>query len=73
LAGVELSSLNANTDLTVGSLPLFDQELVSKGIPAADQSDAERIVAELQSRADECRQVLPPQGCPGSLMSGPTQ
>jgi hypothetical protein len=28
-------------------------------------------VAELQSRADECRQVFPPQGCPGSLMSGP--
>lgn len=71
LAGVELSTLNQNTALTVGSLPLFDQELVSKGIPAADLADAERIVAELQSRADECRQVLPPQGCPGSLMSVP--
>jgi PPM family protein phosphatase len=71
LAGVELSSVNVNTDLTVGSLPLFDQELVSKGIPAADLADAERIVAELQSRADDCRQVFPPQGCPGSLMSGP--
>ena len=72
LAGIELSRLNANTTLTVGGLPLFDQELVSKGIPAADFTDAERIVAELQSRADDCRQLLPPQGCPGSLATVPT-
>lgn len=66
-AGFDLGSLDADTGLMVGSLPLFDQELVSKGIPAADYQDAQRIVAELQSRAQECQALIPPQGCPGSL------
>jgi protein phosphatase len=67
LAGIELSSIETDTELMVGELPFFDQELVSKGIPAANLSDAERIVAELQSRALECKALIPPQGCPGSL------
>ena len=67
LAGIDLSSLDSDTGLMVGALPLFDQELVSKGIPAADYTDALRIVAELESRAQECQALIPPQGCPGSL------
>jgi protein phosphatase len=67
LAGISLSNIDSQSSLIVGSLPLFDQELVSKGIPAADYEDAQRIVAELVSRAAECQALIPPQGCPGSL------
>lgn len=69
LLGVELSRLDTDSGLTVGSLPLFDQELVSKGIPASSQLDAERIVTELQDRATACATALPPAGCPGSISS----
>lgn len=67
LAGIKLSGIDSDSGLMVGALPLFDQELVSKGIPAASYADAQRIVAELQSRAAECQALIPPQGCPGSL------
>jgi protein phosphatase len=67
LVGIPLSSLVDDSGLQVGLLPYFDQELVSKGIPAADQVDAERIVTELASRAAECQTLVPPSGCPGSV------
>lgn len=66
LVGVRLSQLWSDSGLRVGDLPYFDQELVSKGIPAADEVDAQRIVSELQGRAAECATVVPPAGCPGS-------
>ncbi len=66
LVGIPLSSVTTDTGLTVGSLPLFDQELVSKAIPAGDSTDAERIVFELQSRAASCQSLTPPNGCPGA-------
>ncbi len=73
LGGIRLSSLETDTQLPVGELPLFDQELVSKGIPAESLTDAQRIVAELQSRAAECRTIFPPAGCPGSLSNAPLE
>ena len=73
LGGIRLSSLDLDTQLPVGELPLFDQELVSKGIPAESLTDAQRIVAELESRASECRTVFPPAGCPGSLSNAPVE
>ncbi len=66
LVGLRLSSLWSDSGLQVGTLPYFDQELVSKGIPAADEIDAQRIIAELSSRAAECQTILPPSGCPGT-------
>ncbi len=66
LLGYPLSSLWSDSGLQVGTLPYFDQELVSKGIPAADEVDAQRIIAELQSRATECQTLVPPAGCPGT-------
>jgi len=66
LLGIQLSSLNTESTVTIGELPLFDQELVSKGIPAASQADAQRIVTELAVRATACKAVLPPAGCPGA-------
>jgi len=73
LGGLRLSNLETDTQLPVGELPLFDQELVSKGIPAESLLDAERIVAELEVRAAECRTVFPPAGCPGSLSNEPVE
>jgi len=67
LLGSSLSTMTTDSGLQVGLLPYFDQELVSKGIPAADEVDAQRIVAELQSRAEECQTIFPPSGCPGSV------
>ncbi len=66
LLGFPLSSLWSDSGLQVGTLPYFDQELVSKGIPAADEVDAQRIITELQSRAAECQTLFPPTGCPGT-------
>jgi protein phosphatase len=66
LVGVPLSSMSSDSGLQVGTLPLFDQELVSKGIPAADEADAQRIVSELLGRSAQCQTDVPPAGCPGT-------
>jgi len=66
LLGVHLSTLWSDSGLQVGTLPYFDQELVSKTIPAADEVDAQRIVTELQTRAAQCQTLMPPAGCPGT-------
>lgn len=73
LGGIPLSTLRTDTGLPVGELPLFDQELVSKGMPAESETDALRIVGELELRAAECRRVFPPAGCPGSLSNAPVE
>lgn len=65
LLGFPLASVAEDTGISVGTLPLFDQELVSKGIPAASRTDADRIVVELQQRVAGCQVLLPPPGCPG--------
>ena len=65
LVGVSLSSVTSDSRIPVGALPLFDQELVSKGIPAADALDADRIIHELSQRALDC-QTAPTTGCPGA-------
>ena len=67
LLNYRLSSVWSDSGLQVGTLPYFDQELVSKGIPAADEADAQRIITELQGRASECQTLMPPSGCPGAL------
>lgn len=66
LAGFDLATIASDSHQAVGTLPLFDQELVSKGIPAASFTDAQRIVSELQARANACQGLLPPAGCPGA-------
>ena len=66
LLGLPLSNLRNDTDLQVGTLPLLFQESVSKGIPATDQADAERIVSALRQEAAQCQTILPPAGCPGA-------
>ena len=65
MLGFDLSTVSVDSGLTVGSLPFFDQELVSKGIPASDETDAQRIVSELKDRAAACAGPFAPSGCPG--------
>ena len=65
LIGISLTSVSMDSHIPVGNLPLFDQELVSKGIPAANALDAQRIINELTQRAAECR-TMPTAGCPGA-------
>lgn len=67
VAGLHLQQLNTDSQVIVGALPLFDQELVSKGIPAESLIDAQRILDELASRAAACQGLFPPAGCPGAL------
>ena len=67
VAGVQLHRLSEDSGVIVGALPLFDQELVSKGIPAESQADAQRILNELAARAEACQGLFPPAGCPGAL------
>jgi protein phosphatase len=65
LIGISLTSVSMDSHVPVGNLPLFDQELVSKGIPAANALDAQRIINELTQRAATC-QTAPTTGCPGA-------
>jgi protein phosphatase len=64
LVGIPLNRVEEPTGLAVSALPTFDQELVAKGLPAADLDDARRIVGELQARALACQVAKPPLGCP---------
>lgn len=67
LIGLPMSSLYSDSGIAVGSLPFFDQELVSKSIAAKDIADAERIIGELQRKALDCQSLPIPTGCPGAL------
>jgi protein phosphatase len=67
LLGFPLSTLSADSGITVSTLPRFEQDNVSKGIVADDEAGAQRIVTELGKLATACQTVLPaPVGCPGS-------
>lgn len=67
ILGVNLSTLETDSGLAVGSLPLLLQETVSKTIPATSAADAERIVNELRTAAAACQVLTPPAGCPGAI------
>ena len=67
ILGTNLSTLESDSGLPVGSLPLLLQETVSKTIPAASADDAQRIVNELRTAAASCQVLTPPAGCPGAI------
>ncbi|MBM3690369.1 MAG: serine/threonine-protein phosphatase [Actinobacteria bacterium] len=64
LLGLPMQSTVQVSDLTVGSLPLFDAGLVADGIVADSEADAQRIVNDLRVRAAACAVVPTPAGCP---------
>ncbi len=68
LGPIQLSSLEAVTDIRMDSLPPFSQQRVRQTVPARDLYDAQRIVKNLErtgttSPADEC---LTPSPTPGA-------
>ena len=54
-------------------LPGTDPAQVRANLARLFQADAQRIVTELQVRADECQTIFPPAGCPGSLSNEPVE
>lgn len=66
LLGLHLASLITTTAVPLDSLPAFDQELLTRTIPASSQVDAERIVEQMRQKAIECLGPNPPAGCPAA-------
>ncbi|MBU6278097.1 MAG: protein phosphatase 2C domain-containing protein [Actinomycetales bacterium] len=64
LLGLHLTTLITTTSVPLGSLPAFDQELLTRTIPANSQVDAERIVEQMRQKAIDCLGPNPPAGCP---------
>jgi serine/threonine protein phosphatase PrpC len=70
IAGIPLNRVVTQTALTTAELPLYDQQQLERTIDAPTRSDADRIVADLSSKAAACRADPPPLGCPQP--AGPT-
>jgi serine/threonine protein phosphatase PrpC len=70
VAGLSLSSVAGHTDLTASRLSELDRDRVADGIPAADQPDARRIVARLQS-ASFCQTPATGSAGPASPAASP--
>ena len=62
--GIPMQSTLQVSDLSVGTLPVFDAGLVADGIVADSEADAQRIVNDLRLRAAACAVVPVPAGCP---------
>ena len=64
VAGLDLSSVERRTELSVGALSELDRMGVERGIAAKDADDAKRIVQELQDRAQADAAATPPTTAP---------
>jgi protein phosphatase len=63
-AGIPMQRTEQVTDTEVATLPVFDAELIDRGIAADDLGDAQRIAEEMATRAAACEGLRPPAGCP---------
>jgi len=70
IIGIPMQSPQEVTEVEVTDLPTFDAEVVTRGIVADSQSDAERIADELRQRAEACQRPRPPAGCPTANIGG---
>ncbi|TLM73888.1 PP2C family serine/threonine-protein phosphatase [Pseudarthrobacter sp. NamB4] len=75
LGPIQLSSLEAVTDIRMDSLPPFSQQRVRQTVPANDLYDAQRIVKNLEltgttSPEEEC---ATPSPSPGASTPAPTE
>ncbi|UZX01202.1 serine/threonine-protein phosphatase [Arthrobacter sp. CDRTa11] len=74
LGPIQLSTLEAETEIRMDSLPQFSQQRVRQTVPARDLYDAQRIVKNLEltgttSPADEC---VTPSPTPGTTTAAAT-
>ncbi|CAI3790530.1 PP2C family protein-serine/threonine phosphatase [Pseudarthrobacter sp. MM222] len=75
LGPIQLSTLEAVTDIRMSDLPEFSQQRVRQTVPARDLYDAQRIVKNLEltgttSPADEC--LTPSPSAPASAAATPS-
>lgn len=64
IAGVPLNRVVTQTALELADLPYYDQQQLERTIDAPTQAEADRIVADLASKAAACMADPPPLGCP---------
>ncbi len=64
VGGVPMHRTTEITETQVAQLPVFDAELIERGIAADSLDDARRIAEEMAARAAECQRPRPPAGCP---------
>ncbi|HEX9229985.1 MAG TPA: protein phosphatase 2C domain-containing protein [Arthrobacter sp.] len=74
LGPIQLSTLEAETDIRMSDLPEFSQQRVRQTVPARDLYDAQRIVKNLErtgttAPADECITASPSPATPSSTAS----
>jgi protein phosphatase len=76
LGPIQLSTLEAVTEIRMDSLPLFSQQRVRQTVPARDLYDAQRIVKNLEGTgtiapADECLTPSPTTQASGPASTDP--
>jgi hypothetical protein len=64
VAGVPLNRVVTRTALPLGSLPYYDQAQLSGTLDAATESEAQRIVTDLEAKSASCTSGQAPLGCP---------
>jgi protein phosphatase len=74
LGPIQLSTLEAETDIRMSDLPEFSQQRVRQTVPARDLYDAQRIVKNLErtgttAPADECITPSPTPATPTAAAS----
>ncbi|HEY5939382.1 MAG TPA: hypothetical protein VIT87_01095, partial [Gemmatimonadales bacterium] len=74
LGPIQLSTLEAETDIRMSDLPEFSQQRVRQTVPARDLYDAQRIVKNLErtgttAPADECITASPSPATPSATAS----
>ena len=67
LVGVPLSRPVTQSALVATTLPYYDQQQLELTIEAATESDAARIVADLEAKAAACAADPAPLGCPTAV------
>jgi PPM family protein phosphatase len=77
LGPIQLSTLEAVTEIRMDSLPLFSQQRVRQTVPARDLYDAQRIVKNLEGTgtiapADECLTASPTPTASQAPTAAPT-
>jgi serine/threonine protein phosphatase PrpC len=77
LGPIQLSTLEAVTEIRMDSLPQFSQQRVRQTVPARDLYDAQRIVKNLEGTgtiapADECLSASPTATTPPTAGATPT-
>ena len=70
LGPISLSKVLSVTDITMGSLPDFQQQRLRAGVPANSLSEAEEIVAAIQSNPQSCLSTPSPLAPSASASPG---